>query len=90
MLLEAGPNTFNDRSMLIPTYLWVYDNRSGGSLRNIPVGTIPNARILNITNISPEAIVETDWVVFPQFQKTGDAFAAPESGLHGVAYKKVL
>ena len=89
-LMSASPSAHNDRSLLIPAYLWVYDNRTGGSLRNIAVGVIPNAALINMTNISPKAIVYNDWDVYPQFQKSGDAFDAPISGFAGVAYKRIV
>lgn len=88
-LFNSSPNTFNERAMMIPLYLHVYDNRSGGSLRYIPAGDIPNARFINMTNISPQAVVNTDWDVFPIFQKSGNQFDAPQSGAFGVAYRRI-
>jgi len=63
MLLNANPNAFNGRSVIVPITLIQSSTGTGGPYYQI--GHIPNAGLINIANIEPKAIVNTDWMVFP-------------------------
>ena len=89
MLHDASPSAAFNRSAMFPVYMRVYDNRSpGGTQKYILVGHVSGARIINCSDIDPTTIVDTDWMVFPQYMKSGSAFTAPVSGLHGLAFRK--
>lgn len=90
-LLGLGPNLFNDRAPTYPIIMRTWDNRaSGGTQLYDPASHIHNARLLNIETITPQDLVDTDWMVFPQFSKEGDNTLHPVTGDKGVAYKKVV
>ena len=52
-------------------------------------GVLPNAGFLNITNLNPEELTDSDWRVFPLISKTGDNVVAPITGSLGLAYRQI-
>jgi hypothetical protein len=89
-LLDVSPNAFNSRSVMLPNYLFMYDNRETvGTQKYIIIGDIPNSRIFNMDLVDPEAIVYEGWVAYPQMQKSGNEFLSPITDWRGIAIKKV-
>ena len=89
-LLAESPNTFNSRSVMLPTYLFMRDNRATvGTLKYILIGDVTNARIVNMNLIDAGSTIYEGWVVYPQFQKSGDEFKTPITDWRGIAIKKV-
>lgn len=86
-LLTASPNTFNGRSPLVPVH--VVQGSSGGV--NGPyyqMGSCSIARLVNIRDLNPKEIVNSDWMVFPVSQKNGPNTTYISSGNYGIAYKQ--
>lgn len=50
------------------------------------LGTVNGVRIINIYKLNPKDLIETNWRVFPIFQKSGSAFSAPITGELGFLY----
>lgn len=85
-LIEKSPNVFNGRSVIIPHT--IICSTSGVTSPYYQVGSIPNAGVLNIENIAPKDLVNTDWMVFPIGVKGTTATTNINSRNFGVAYKK--
>ena len=89
-LFYNSPNTFNQRSPLIPCYVRLRDQTSTSSAARFRLaGIVPGIRAVNMRNIDPKETVDTDWRVFPLTQKFGDTAIAPDSGNIGIAYQVV-
>lgn len=87
---DCSPNAYNDRSKMFPIYLRSYDNRATvGTQKYLLVGHVPGARIIECSDIAPKTLVDTNWMVFPQYMRSESASDAPVSGSHGVAYQKI-
>lgn len=84
-----SPNSFNGRTVLFPVICSLYDN-DGGSNLLMPLGDIPNLRIVNIANLNPKDTVNTDWMVFPLNIKNQPSVPDQyiDTGDYGWAYKK--
>ena len=82
-LYEDSPNAYNGRTTLIPQYIHC-DDRGSPSWQRI-VGLAPAIRFLNITNLQPEDLVDTDWIVFPM--KAKNATTGASSAAYGIAYR---
>lgn len=93
-LWKHQPNNYNGRAVLIPVEFFIADIPGVYSAYNghIPIGRINNAAIINITNLSAEDLVNTDWVVFPLCMKNPVAPTLASGEVDtlnvGVAYKK--
>lgn len=85
-LVQASPNAFNGRSVIVPITL--IQASIGVSGPYYQLGHVPNAGILNIATIEPKAIVNTDWMVFPIGQKGASGGGYIESGNYAMAYKQ--
>lgn len=85
-LIDVSPNAFNGRAVLVPINIVL--ESSGGSGPYYQLGTVHNARHVNIANLQPKETVNTDWMVFPVCQKNGPGTNYPNSGNYGMAYKK--
>ena len=83
-LFEDSPNAYNGRTPLFPVHVYVDDKGSPTSWWRI-VGMAPAHRFLNISNIAPGDIVNTDWKCFPV--KAKNAATGATSGVYGWAYK---
>ncbi len=87
-IFKDSVNNFNGRHILLPIYMFASDEAS----RWMPAGMIDNVRIVNMTNLSPgsELVIGSDtWAVYPISQKNGTV-GQEDSGVHGLAYKKVV
>lgn len=85
-LLDVSPNAFNGRATLIP-FNFVQAS-SGDSGPYYQLGTVGNARAVNIANLNPKEVINTDWMVFPISQKNGPATVYINSANYGIAYQK--
>lgn len=85
VLVNNSPNAFNGRAVLAPVNF--LQGSSGTSGPYFQMGTVSNIRILNIANLNPRDIVNTEWMVFPLSQKNGPGITHINSGVWGVAYK---
>lgn len=89
-IVSASPNSFNGRSPGVPVNFFLRDNRSGGSNLWMPIGYVPNIRLVNIEALAPEDLINTDWMVFPmQSKNVGLDDNYVNSGNYGFAIKKV-
>jgi hypothetical protein len=86
VLLDWNPNMANGRAVLVPIHF--HQTSNGGSGPWLHLGFVTNARFVNIKNLNPKDIVNTDWMVFPVSQKNGPASVYANSGNYGLAYKK--
>lgn len=84
-LVQASPNAFNGRSVLVP--INIVQSSSGTSGPYYQLGTVGNARFLNIANLNPKEMVNTDWMVFPLSQKNGPGTTYINSANYGIAYR---
>lgn len=84
-LVEASPNAFNGRSVLVP--INIVQSSSGVVGPYYQLGTVGNARFLNIANLNPKEMVNTDWMVFPLSQKNGPGTSYINSANYGIAYR---
>lgn len=89
-LIEDGPNAFNSRTVLLPIYV-LLRNRNADFSPSLYFhsGSVPGVRICNITELVAHDIVDTDWEVYPAFQKGGDEALAPDSTVNGLAYQRI-
>jgi len=93
-LWKHQPNNYNGRSVLIPVEFFITDVPGVANSYNahIPLGRIANAAIINIASLTPEDLVNTDWMVFPLCMKNpvGPVLASGQvnTGNLGVAYQK--
>lgn len=91
LLMKASPNTFNGVAALVRLPLFM--ERATGNIWS-HVGTVADARAINVTNIDPktEITLGSDvWKVFPVNTKgavTNVYGAPPNSGIYGFAFKK--
>lgn len=84
-LVQASPNAFNGRSVLVP--INIVQGSSGDTGPYYQLGTVGNARFLNIANLNPKEMVNTDWMVFPLSQKNGPGTSYINSANYGIAYR---
>lgn len=77
-ILDRGPNPFNLRAGMTPAVAYLNDQIQ--DLRWRPLGYVPGVRMLNIQNLEAEAIVNTDFMVFPLTEKNGAATTYPPTG----------
>lgn len=84
-LVQASPNAFNGRSVLVP--INIVQGSSGDTGPYYQLGTVGNARFLNIANLNPKEMVNTDWMVFPLSQKNGPGTTYINSENYGIAYR---
>lgn len=85
-LVQASPNVFNGRSVIVPITLLQATLTTSAPYYQI--GHVPNAGVINITNIEPKELVNTDWMVFPIGQKGSAGGGYMESLFYGMAYKQ--
>jgi hypothetical protein len=69
--MPYAPNAYNNRSLGLRLEVFLKDAISGGSGLLRPIGYIPNIRLINIANLNPKDVVNTDWMVFPCQFKNG-------------------
>lgn len=84
-LVANSPNSFNGRSVLVP--INIVQASSGDTGPFYQLGTVGNARFLNVANLNPKEMVNTDWMVFPLSQKNGPGTTYINSGNYGIAYR---
>lgn len=84
--LLSGPNAVNGRAIIVPVN--VVQATSGTSGPYYQLGNVPNAGMVNIANLDPKAVVNTDWMLFPIGQKNGSGAVYIDSGNYAMAYKK--
>lgn len=89
-LLERTPSDSNLRATAVQKFLAVNNGLTGGDLRYLPTGYIDGFVDLNITHLDPEAVVDTDWVVYPYIKKDiGQATSGNVSSQeYGLAFQK--
>lgn len=85
-LLDNSPNKFNGRAVLVPINFVQASSFDSGPYYQL--GTVANARVVNIANLNPKEMVNTDWMVFPVSQKRGPGTVYVNSGDYGLAYRK--
>lgn len=85
-LVLSNPNIFNGRSVIVP--ITMIQSSAGSSGPYYQLGHVPNAGIINIANIEPKSIVNTDWMVFPIGQKGTAETAYIASSNYAMAYKQ--
>ncbi len=86
-LLLNSPNKVNGRAVLVPiNFVQASSGKSTGPFYQL--GTVANARAINIANLNPKQMVNTDWMVFPVSQKNGPGTTYLNSGNMGLAYRK--
>lgn len=85
-LIDNSPNKTNGRAVLVPINFVQASSADNGPYYQL--GTVLNARVLNIANLNPKEMVNTDWMVFPVSQKNGPGSVYVNSGNYGLAYRK--
>lgn len=85
-LLDYSPNKFNGRAVLVPINF--VQASSGDSGPYYQLGTVGNARAVNIANLNAKETVNNEWMVFPVSQKNGPGTTYMNSLNYGLAYKK--
>jgi len=85
-LISASPNAANGRAALVPIALVQASSGTTGPFYQL--GYVGNACLLNIANLNPKEMVNTDWMVFPISQKNGPATTYINSANYGIAYRK--
>lgn len=85
-LLQDSPNRATGRTVLFPQYVFLLE-----SVQNLyhPVGHVAGVRILEMDNLNPKDLTNTDWQVFPVCEKNGDRVNAPNSLTRAFAYRRV-
>ena len=86
-LLLASSNTFNNRAPMYPMYCKMQNNDNVADTRFL-AGHVAGCRVLNIKNLTPKEIVNTDWQVFPVVSKNGDWTVGSDTGDLGLAYRR--
>ena len=86
ILLDFGANASNGRAPLVPINL--HQSNGGTASPWMHLGYISNARFINIENLNPKDVVNTNWMVFPISQKNGPASAYLNSQNYGIAYQQ--
>jgi hypothetical protein len=66
-----SPNAYNNRSLGLRLEIFLKDAIGGGSGLLQPIGYVPNLRFINIANLNPKDVINTDWMVFPCQFKNG-------------------
>lgn len=89
-ILRDTPSEFNGRASGIRFECFVDDAVSMGGTTDLwrPLGYVPNIRAINITNLNPLDIVNTDWMVFPLNAKVGVVGAQTNTYGWGWAVRK--
>jgi hypothetical protein len=64
-ILRDCPNAFNGRTFGVRMEAFLLDNAPGGSGLWLPLGYIPNIRAINIKDLNPKDVINTDWLAFP-------------------------
>lgn len=82
----TGASTFNNRAPLFPVN--IVESSVGHMGPYYQIGMAPGVAHVNIQNIGPKEIVNTDWMVFPISQKNGNGTTYLNTGNRGIAYKK--
>jgi len=86
----SSNDTWNNRAILMPSRMIMYDSRIAAAGRNsFLAGHIPDVCTVNMRNINPKETVDVSWDVFPGVQKDGDHFSYPVTGLMGIAYNRI-
>lgn len=85
-LLDYSPNKFNGRAVLVPINF--VQASAGDSDPYYQLGTVGNARAVNIANLNAKETVNNEWMVFPVSQKNGPGTTYINSLNYGLAYKK--
>lgn len=85
-LVLNSPNSFNGRSVLVP--INIVQAASGQATPFLQLGYVGNACVINIRDLNPKDIVNTDWMVFPVTQKNGNGTIYINSKNYGYAYRK--
>lgn len=85
-VLDCSPNASNGRAVIAPIALLQGTTGSAGPFYQL--GHVANAGGINIANLDPKSIVNTDWMVFPIGQKNGPATVYINSLNYAMAYKK--
>lgn len=87
-VLDASPNTFNNRAILAPVNIGHITANTVGTNPLYLIAVVPNVALVRIDNLSPGDLVNGDWLVFPISQKNGPATTYVNSGTYGIAYRK--
>lgn len=85
-ILDASPNASNGRSVILPITL--IQSTLGLTGPYFQLGHIPNAGLINIANLNPKDLVNTDWMVFPIGIKGSTNGTYINSLNYAMAYKK--
>ncbi|TEI44613.1 hypothetical protein IPC632_24830 [Pseudomonas aeruginosa] len=85
-LVDCSPNSQNGRSVIVPANALVASSGQSGPFYQL--GYVANAGAINITNLNPKEVVNTDWMVFPIQQKNGPSTNYINSQNYGLAYRK--
>lgn len=85
---DKSPNLWSDTAAATPIHFMLYDN--AGASRFLDMGYLTGIRFLNVQNLTPDQLVNTDWRVYPlSYQsETGSANYAA-SGNMGIAFREV-
>lgn len=86
-LLFASANTFNNRAPMYPMYCRLQNNDNVADTRFF-AGHVSGCRVVNIKNLTPKEIVNTDWQIFPVVSKNGDPTVGSDTGDLGLAYRR--
>lgn len=83
----SAPTVATLRSPITPCYVLRRDNALD---RARIIGEVPNIGSIDISQLNPKDLVNTDWRIYPWAQKNApDTTVAPDSGMYGVAYKEI-
>lgn len=85
-LIDRSPNDSTLRTPLFPTYIFLRDPLTAMKKMS---GYVANCRLVNMTYLDPEDVILTDWQVFPIVSKVTNLEYYPNSGVWGLAYKRV-
>jgi hypothetical protein len=84
--IYSGPNQFNSRAPIFPVQL--VESTVAEQSPFYQLGEVSGVGHMNIRNIAPKEIVNTDWMCFPLSQKNGPGTSFLNTGNRGIAYKK--
>jgi hypothetical protein len=83
-----SPNLWSDTAVASPPSFLLFDN--AGASRFFDLGYLTGMRFLNIKNLTPGQLVNTDWRVYPlSFPSETGAATHAASGNYGVAFREV-
>lgn len=83
---NTSPSLATQRAPLLPVYVYISDLSND---QPQPAGHVPNITSVNIKDLSPKDVVNTDWDVYPLAAKFGDTDIFTVSENWGVAYRNI-